>query len=156
MSVYNAYPAQGPAAPYYSQPHQPQSYQQQYPAYYATPVLQVPTLDENSFRSLYAQRLGALTVNSRPIIQDLSMLAQNYPQMAHIVVDCIERQVRTVSCHDILTQFCLRYGLGSLRTQTLESYLVHDSIAIVADLISVFCEFDENPTGACFCLNCPY
>lgn len=150
MSVYNAYPVQ-PAAPYYSQPHQPQSYQHQYPGYYSAPAPQIPTLDENSFRSLYAQRLGALTVNSRPIIQDLSMLAQNYPQMAHIVVECIERQVRMVSCHDILPQFYLRYALGSRHTHTLEpSYYVHDSIAIVADLTSVFCDIDENPTGACF------
>jgi pre-mRNA cleavage complex 2 protein Pcf11 len=54
-------------------------------------------MDENEFRSFYAQRLGTLTVNSRPIIQDLSMLAQSYPHMAHVVVDAIERQVRTVS-----------------------------------------------------------
>jgi len=103
MSVYNAFPAQGPAAPYYSQPRQPHSYQQQYPGYYVAPVPQAPVLDEQSFRSLFTQRLGALTINSRPIIQDLSMLAQNYPQMAHIVVESIERQVRMVSCHDILS-----------------------------------------------------
>lgn len=125
MSVYNAYPTHGATAPYYSQSHQSQPYQQQYPGYYTAPTSQPPALDENSFRSLYAQRLGALTVNSRPIIQDLSMLAQNSPQMAHIVVDCIERQVRMVSCMTFfLNRFALYSGV-SFGTCSLGSFILY-------------------------------
>src|SRR4051812_35986548 len=95
MSVYNAYAGNAPQAPapYYSHPNQPpQQFQQQYPGYYPQ-----QSYDENGFRSLYMQRLGALTVNSRPIIQDLSMLAQNNPHMARIVVECIDNQINMVS-----------------------------------------------------------
>jgi hypothetical protein len=93
MSVYNAYVGHGAAAPYYSQPPQPsQPFPQHYPGYYPQ-----QTYDENGFRNLYMQRLGALTVNSRPIIQALSMLAQNNPHMARVVVECIENQINLVS-----------------------------------------------------------
>lgn len=122
MSVYNAYPAHGSNASYYSQTHNSQPYQQQYPAYYTAPTTQQqqpPALDENSFRSLYTQRLGALTVNSRPIIQDLSMLAQNYPQMAHIVVESIERQVRMMSAPFKLPLF---YLLDSIAKNAFHPY----------------------------------
>lgn len=99
MSVFNAYSnVYGQAQQQHQQHQPPQAYQQQYQGYYPPPAnLQPPAYDENGFRSFYSQRLGALTVNSRPIIQDLSMLAQTYPHMAHVVVDCIERQVRMVS-----------------------------------------------------------
>jgi hypothetical protein len=93
MSVYNAYVGHGAAAPYYSQPPQPpQPFPQQYQGYYPQ-----QTYDENGFRNLYMQRLGALTVNSRPIIQALSMLAQDNPHMARVVVECIENQINLVS-----------------------------------------------------------
>lgn len=93
MSAYNAYvghgaPATAPA-PYYSQPPQ---HQQHYPGYFPQ-----STYDENGFRGQFMQRLGALTFNSRPIIQDLSMLAQNNPHMARVVVECIDSQINMVS-----------------------------------------------------------
>lgn len=90
MSVYPTYPS----GSYYQQPP---AAPQVYSSYYSSSTPQTPAADENSFRTFYMQRLGALTVNSRPIIQDLSMLAQTYPHMANVVVDCIERQVRLVS-----------------------------------------------------------
>lgn len=102
MSVYNAYVAQGPPAPpasYYTQPSHPsRSYhhqQQQFSGYHPP-----HGYDENGFRGMFMQRLGTLTVNSRPIIQDLSMIAQSNPHMARIVVECIERQINMVSFHD--------------------------------------------------------
>ena len=82
-----AYPAQGYGAPV--PPPNP---------YYAPPVPQpVYHVDANMFRRDYMTRLSNLTVNSRPIIQSLSMIAQDYSRFADVVVQCIEQHLRRVS-----------------------------------------------------------
>lgn len=82
-----AYPAQGYGAPV--PPPNP---------YYAPPVPQpVYHIDANMFRRDYMTRLSNLTVNSRPIIQSLSMIAQDYSRFAEVVVQCIEQHLRRVS-----------------------------------------------------------
>ncbi|KAG8821795.1 hypothetical protein FRC19_007243 [Serendipita sp. 401] len=137
MAAYNTYAVQTPYYP--PPPQQSQPYQNQYPGYYSSSS-QPPYIDENSFRSLYAQRLGALTINSRPIIQDLSMLAQNYPQMAHIVVDCIERQVRTVSAPFKLPLF---YLLDSIAKNAFEPYAAAFSPRIVRLFLDAYHTVDQ-------------
>ena len=83
-----AYPPQGYG--------QPPMYAQ--PAYnYAPPAQPVFHVDPTSFRREYSTRLVELTVNSRPIIQNLSMLAQDYSRFADTVVQCIESHIRRVS-----------------------------------------------------------
>lgn len=90
-TAYNqmAYPPQGYGAPvpppnaYYPPPPAPQ------------PVYQ--HFDPNTFRRDYATRLSNLTVNSRPIIQSLSMIAQEFTRFADVVVQCIEQHIRRVS-----------------------------------------------------------
>ena len=133
---YNAYGGAA-AAPYYAQQpqampqyqqQQQQQQHQQFPGYYP-PNSQPPAFDENGFRSLYAQRLGALTINSRPIIQDLSMLAQNNPQMAHIVVECIERQVRAVGLLSLARLLSLTLVLQMAPPFKLPLFYLLDSIA---------------------------
>ena len=66
---------------------------------YAPPPVAQPVyhVDPNMFRRDYASRLAALTVNSRPIIQSLSMIAQDYSRFAEVVVQCIEQHLRRVS-----------------------------------------------------------
>ena len=54
-------------------------------------------VDPNTFRRDYTMRLAELTVNSRPIIQNLSMVAQEYSRWADVVVQCIENHIRQVS-----------------------------------------------------------
>lgn len=54
-------------------------------------------VDPNTFRRDYSAKLAELTVNSRPIIQSLSMIAQEYSRWAGIVVQCIEAHIRRVS-----------------------------------------------------------
>ncbi|KZT74323.1 hypothetical protein DAEQUDRAFT_807469 [Daedalea quercina L-15889] len=83
-----AYPPQGYGQPsLYAPP----------PAYnYAPPAQPVFHVDPTSFRREYSARLAELTVNSRPIIQSLSMLAQDYSRFADIVVQCIENHIRRV------------------------------------------------------------
>ncbi|KAF9008965.1 hypothetical protein BDQ17DRAFT_90534 [Cyathus striatus] len=69
-------------------------YQQPQPP---TPAPPVYHLDPVSFRREYTQRLSQLTFNSRPLIQGLSMLAQEYSRFAEIVGQCIESHIRKVS-----------------------------------------------------------
>ncbi|EIN10422.1 hypothetical protein PUNSTDRAFT_84460 [Punctularia strigosozonata HHB-11173 SS5] len=52
--------------------------------------------DPNSFRRDYTSRLAELTINSRPIIQSLSMIAQEYSRWAEIVAQCLEAHIRRV------------------------------------------------------------
>jgi len=53
--------------------------------------------DPNGFRQFYTAQLTALTFNSRHIIQNLSMIAQESTRMSDIVVQCVESHIRRVS-----------------------------------------------------------
>ena len=101
MSLYsqNLYGQPSYTGPSYSSPH-PASYSQ----FYQQPPPAPPayTVDSASFRRVYMTRLSGLTFNSRPIIQDLSMLAQDSSRFADIVAQCIEEHIRTVSYGYIL------------------------------------------------------
>lgn len=102
MSAYPSY-SQAPSTTGYYQHPAPsaQSGYQQYQGYYqqpAAPPAPVPYNDEQYFRHDYARRLAALTFNSRPLIQELSILAQTFSQsMSRIVIESIEQQLRMVS-----------------------------------------------------------
>jgi hypothetical protein len=78
-----SYPTQ-PFPPYMSPHH-----------HWPTPSLY--QLDPTSFRREYTALLSELTVNSRPIIQNLSMIAQECSRWAEVVVQCIEAHIRKVS-----------------------------------------------------------
>lgn len=74
-------------------------------SYYAPPPpapQPVFHVDPNMFRRDYMTRLSNLTVNSRPIIQTLSLIAQDYSRYADVVVQCIEQHIRRVSRHSPL------------------------------------------------------
>ncbi|KAH9951650.1 hypothetical protein B0H21DRAFT_716896 [Amylocystis lapponica] len=95
MSLYPQGPAYGqlayPAPAGYGQPMLPPSSYQ-----YPPPVQPIFHVDSNMFRRDYMSRLAELTVNSRPIIQNLSMVAQEYTRFAEIVAQCIEAHIRRV------------------------------------------------------------
>lgn len=102
MSAYPSYSQAPSTSGYYQQPApSAQSGYQQYQGYYqqpAAPPFSVPYNDEQYFRHDYARRLTALTFNSRPLIQELSILAQTYSQtMSRGVIESIEQQLRMVS-----------------------------------------------------------
>lgn len=61
------------------------------------PPAPVYYMDPGTFRRDYSSRLAELTVNSRPIIQNLSMLAHEYTRFADIVSQCLEAHIRRVS-----------------------------------------------------------
>jgi len=85
----------------YPQNHygQPYGYAQPVVGYSYPQALPPPVfiMDPNTFRREYSLRLADLTINSRPIIQNLSMLAQEYSRFADIVAQCIEAHIRRVS-----------------------------------------------------------
>lgn len=103
----SSYPARPPfvppLAPAYGAPAQ-----FHYPPPLPPPPMPMPMLqpqrqqhlffrDPEHFRSEYMNRLSHLTQNSRPQIQDLSMLAHDHPHFCDIVVDCIATHIRRVS-----------------------------------------------------------
>ena len=97
MSLYsqNLYGQPSYGGPSYSSPH-PAPYSQ----FYRQPPPPAPptyNVDATSFRREYMTRLSELTFNSRPMIQHLSMLAQDSSRFADIVAQCIEEHIRTVS-----------------------------------------------------------
>jgi hypothetical protein len=65
-------------------------------------------VDPNAFRRDYASRLAELTINSRPIIQNLSMIAQEYTRFSEIVAQCLEAHIRRVSSIHYFTVSTLR------------------------------------------------
>ena len=93
MSLYSQslYGQSSYGGPSYSSAH-PASYYHQPP-----PAPPAYTVDAASFRREYMTRLSELTFNSRPMIQHLSMLAQDSSRFADIVAQCIEEHIRTVS-----------------------------------------------------------
>lgn len=113
MAAYSSYSQAPSTSAYYQQPTPPsQSGYQQYQGYYQPPAASpasVPYNDDQYFRHDYARRLAALTFNSRPLIQELSILAQNYSQaMSRVVIESIEQQLRMVSVlrHTLATILC--------------------------------------------------
>lgn len=70
--------------------------------YYSQPIPQPATpptyqVDADSFRRDFSTRLSELTFNSRPAIQQLSMMAQDGARYAGIVAQCLEGHIRRVS-----------------------------------------------------------
>jgi hypothetical protein len=65
--------------------------------YYPPPPAHFYHVDPNTFRRDYSSRLAELTINSRPIIQNLSMIAQEYTRFSEIVAQCLEAHIRRVS-----------------------------------------------------------
>jgi hypothetical protein len=131
--------------------------QQQYPA--ASPAQYPPQpvchVDPNTFRKEYNARLAELTVNSRPIIQGLSMMAQEYSRWAEIVGQCIEAHIRRVSR---LKYFfvggtgILGFELGDLSmwSMYIHSFALSQSESLVAMPAPV-----QTPTSPCFSPRCP-
>jgi pre-mRNA cleavage complex 2 protein Pcf11 len=103
MSIYSqSYPGQPSyGAASYTHP----SMQSGYPYPYLQPSAPPPPpqlgayhfLDPAGFRREFTTRLSELQVNSRPIIQNLSMLAQDYSRFAEIVAQSLEEHIRRVS-----------------------------------------------------------
>ena len=88
------------SAPVPPPPMMPSGYPQYQYQYHQPPA---PVfLDPIAFRREFASRLSQLTVNSRPIIQELSLLAQDYSRYADTVAELIEGHIRRVSVDSLV------------------------------------------------------
>jgi len=105
---------------YYAQPsYGSQTYAQPPVAngYHQLPQASYP-VDPTTFRRDFSNRLSELTMNSRPIIQSLSMYAHDYVRFAEIVAQCLETHIRRVSVFSV--------GLWILTLPiTLDQHVVH-------------------------------
>lgn len=112
-----------PVQPPHNGYHHP--YQQPYqtvPTHPAPQPLPVYHVDPVTFRRDYSSRLSELTVNSRPIIQNLSYIAQEYSRFADIVAECIEAHIRRVPPWMKLPAF---YLLDAISKNLFEPYAHH-------------------------------
>ncbi|KAI0081710.1 hypothetical protein K474DRAFT_1688442 [Panus rudis PR-1116 ss-1] len=126
------------AAPAYSQPY-PQ------PNMYSPPPPPMPpvVLDPNSFRRHYTQRLAELTVNSRPVIQNLSMIAQDYSRYCEIVAQCLEEHIRRVPQWMKLPAF---YLLDAISKNIYDPYARQFTPVIVKLFLDTYNEVNDPST----------
>lgn len=141
MSLYPqpASPAFGQMA-YASQPYsQPMLPQAAY--HYPAAVQPVFHVDSNMFRRDYMARLAELTVNSRPIIQNLSMIAQEYSRFAEIVAQCIESHIRRVLPWMKLPAF---YLLDAISKNVFDPYARQFTPLVVRLFLDTYEQVDQN------------
>lgn len=86
------------------------------------PAPAVYEFDAASFRREFARRLRDLTFNSRPIIQQLSMFAQEYARFSDIVGQCIKAHIREVS------HFVREWYFASISSISLRRYMKNSSM----------------------------
>ncbi|KAF8621585.1 hypothetical protein AX15_007610 [Amanita polypyramis BW_CC] len=148
MSIYSqSYPGQPPyGAASYTHP----SMQNGYPYPYlqpnvsvAAPALPPPVyhyLDPARFRREFTTRISELQVNSRPMIQNLSMLAQDYSRFAEIVAQCLEEHIRRVPIWMKLPAF---YLLDAISKNVYEPYARHFASFVIPLFLETYGQVDE-------------
>ncbi|EGO02188.1 hypothetical protein SERLA73DRAFT_159205 [Serpula lacrymans var. lacrymans S7.3] len=129
-----AYPALG-----YPQPGLSAYPYQQPPA--PAPPAPVYYVDPNSFRRDYTARLAELTINSRPIIQNLSMVAQEYSRWAEVVAQCLENHIRRVPPWMKLPAF---YLLDAISKNVYEPYGRHFAAYVIPLFLESYEQVDQN------------
>ncbi|EJF61180.1 hypothetical protein DICSQDRAFT_86616 [Dichomitus squalens LYAD-421 SS1] len=112
------------------------------PSYYPPPPAPQPVfhLDPNMFRRDYMTRLANLTVNSRPIIQTLSLIAQDYSRYADVVVQCIEQHIRRVPPWMKLPSF---YLLDAISKNVYDPYARHFTPIVVRLFLDTYEVVDQ-------------
>ncbi|KAJ7904620.1 hypothetical protein B0H14DRAFT_2663686 [Mycena olivaceomarginata] len=121
-------------------PHQPAyggySYYQQPP-----PPPPVYNPDPVTFRRDYSNQLAELKVNSRPIIQNLSMIAQDFARFSDIVAQCLESHIRRVPQWMKLPAF---YLLDAISKNVYEPYARNFAAFVVPLFLETYGQVDEN------------
>lgn len=125
----------GPAQPFYHQPPPPPPAPVSQPFYHVDPV---------TFRRDYSTRLAELTVNSRPIIQSLSMLAQDYSQYSSIVAQCLEAHIRKVPPWMKLPAF---YLLDAITKNVFDPYAREFSSFVIQLFLETYNVVDQSTRG---------
>ncbi|KAG6821614.1 hypothetical protein H0H93_000123 [Arthromyces matolae] len=136
------YPQSHYGQPMYSQ--YPPTVQNGYPYPYHQPPPLVPpapvSLDPASFRREFTSRLAELTVNSRPIIQNLSMLAQDYSRFSEIVAQCLEAHIRRVPPWMKLPGF---YLLDAISKNVYEPYARRFATFVIPLFLETYGQVDD-------------
>ncbi|KAG5639262.1 hypothetical protein H0H81_004923 [Sphagnurus paluster] len=145
MSLYSQshYGQPQPQYSHYSQPVAHNGYPYQYPPA-PPPIPPAPAyhqLDPVSFRREYTNRLSELNVNSRPIIQNLSMLAQEYSRYAEIVAQCLEAHIRRVPPWMKLPAF---YLLDAISKNVYEPFARHFAVFVTPLFLEAYGQVDAN------------
>ncbi|CAK5263045.1 unnamed protein product [Mycena citricolor] len=123
----------------------PQHFQPQY--YQPQPSPPPPPVynpDPASFRRDYSRHLAELKVNSRPIIQNLSVIAQDFTRYAEIIVQCIESHIRQVPHWMKLPAF---YLLDAISKNVFDPYARHFSGIVVSLFLDTHSSVDEVTRG---------
>ncbi|KAF4602072.1 hypothetical protein EYR40_005274 [Pleurotus pulmonarius] len=106
------------------------------PAAAPPPVYQV---DPATFRRDFTNRLAELTVNSRPIIQNLSMLAQEYSRFAEIVTQSLEAHIRRVPPWMKLPAF---YLMDAISKNVYDPYARHFASVVIPLFLESYHQVD--------------
>ncbi|KAI5125017.1 hypothetical protein M0805_007441 [Coniferiporia weirii] len=144
MSLYQHPAPQDYGHPYPPQP--PHAYMQHAPPpmaafTYAQPSFPMQFSDPSSFRRDYAARLSELTINSRPIIQNLSMMAQNYIRYADIVAECLQAHIRRVPPWMKLPAF---YVLDAISKNVYDPYASKFSAFVASLFLETYGQVDPS------------
>ncbi|KAH8105907.1 hypothetical protein BXZ70DRAFT_917301 [Cristinia sonorae] len=105
------------------------------------PPAQPYHVDPHTFRRDYTAQLAELTVNSRPIIQNLSMIAQDHTHYADVVTQCIEAHIRRVPPWMKLPAF---YLLDAISKNVYDPYARHFSTVVVRLFIDTYEQVDPS------------
>ncbi|KAJ3810118.1 hypothetical protein F5876DRAFT_89055 [Lentinula aff. lateritia] len=133
MSLYYGQPSYGANA--FSQPTIPNHY----PLMSPPPVMPM-YMDPATFRTDFSNRLAELTVNSRPLIQNLSMMAHDYSRFADIVAQSIEAHIRKVPPWVKLPVF---YLLDMISKNIYEPYARHFARFVIPLFVDTYQQVDE-------------
>ncbi|KAK7470544.1 mRNA 3' end processing factor [Stygiomarasmius scandens] len=134
MSMYQNYYAQPSyGSQTYAQPPVANGYHQ-FPPQASYPV------DPTTFRRDFSNRLSELTMNSRPIIQSLSMYAHDYVRFAEIVAQCLETHIRRVPPWMKLPSF---YLLDMISKNIFEPYARLFSTFVIPLFLETYQQVDE-------------
>ncbi|KAJ7908247.1 hypothetical protein B0H13DRAFT_2016720 [Mycena leptocephala] len=128
---------------HYGPPPFPQQPYTGYPAYYQQPPpppVPVYNPDPVTFRRDYSNQLAELKVNSRPIIQNLSMIAQEFARFADIVAQCLESHIRRVPQWMKLPAF---YLLDAISKNVYEPYTRSFATFVVPLFLETYGQVDE-------------
>lgn len=145
MSMYSQVPAAYPQGIYppasgYQQPAvSGYSYPQLHPSQPSVPA-PVYHVDPLSFRRDFTARLAELTINSRPIIQSLSMYAQEYARWADVVAQCIQTHIRRVAPWMKLPAF---YLLDAISKNVFDPYARHFAPFVIPLFLETYQQVDQ-------------
>ncbi|KAJ7368407.1 hypothetical protein DFH08DRAFT_831336 [Mycena albidolilacea] len=112
-------------------------------SYYQQPPPPPPVYnpDPVTFRRDYSNQLAELKVNSRPIIQNLSMIAQDFARFSDIVAQCLESHIRRVPQWMKLPAF---YLLDAISKNVYEPYARSFAAFVVPLFLETYGQVDEN------------